>query len=375
LEPGKTKMKIALITINRSANYGAVLQAYATQKVLSQYGDVKIIDYHNKHLAHHLDLIRFSPDVHGILKFLHDMLRFPFRWIAVSRFRKFFDQYLKLTRRYTEDQLYRGEAGVFDVYVCGSDQIWNPDIVTENARIDPIFFLDFAPKDSEKISYASSIGHHHFSPSEQIEVKKYLENFSMVSTREADGLEKLKGLYRSGHIHHVLDPTMLLSKKDWKEHFDLHENLSNEKYILVYSVPRTELIREVINYVSKITGYRIVTIDQMLFPVGKTDKHIRTAGPVEFVDAFLNATFVITDSFHGTCFAVNFEKPFLSISAGKRSTRIRSLLAQLDLSSRLISSSHDLTEALIELDYEKPSVELNKNRQRCLNLLEKAFSV
>lgn len=368
-------MKIALITINRTANYGAVLQAYATQKVLSQYGDVKIIDYHNKHLAHHLDLIRFSPDVHGILKFLHDMLRLPFRWTAVSRFRKFFDRYLNLTHRYTADQLYQGKAGVFDVYVCGSDQIWNPDIVTETAQIDPIFFLDFAPKDAEKMSYASSIGHHHFSASEQIEVKKYLENFSMVSTREADGLEKLNGLYRSGPIHHVLDPTMLLSKKEWKEHFDLSEDLSNEKYILVYSVPRTKLIKEAISYVSKITGYRIVTIDQMLFPVGKTDKHIRTAGPVEFVEAFLNATFVITDSFHGTCFAVNFEKPFLSISAGKRSTRIRSLLAQLDLSSRLISSSHDLTEVSIELDYEKPSEELSKNRRRCLALLEKPFSV
>ncbi|ERS87029.1 hypothetical protein Q667_15770 [Marinobacter sp. C1S70] len=366
-------MRIALVTIHRTANYGAVLQAYATQKILAKYGEVKIVNYKNSYLDHHLNLIRFDISLHGILKFSHDLLRLPYRSIAVWKFRRFFSEFLNLTQAYSARDLFQGKAGQFDIYICGSDQIWNPDIVSENREIDPIFFLGFAPKNAKKISYASSIGHHHFSCEEKKVVKELLSGFSMVSTREVDGIEKLHGLVGSNRVNHVVDPTLLLTKDDWKQSLNLSEDEVEDRYILVYSVPRTELLKQAIDYVAQKTGWQVICVDQMLFPAGKVDKHVRTADPREFVKLFLDASFVITDSFHGTCFAVNFSKPFVSVSAGKRSNRMQSLLAQVGLSERLISSYDELASVSVEMDWEEASKNLAESRSESLEFIE--FSV
>ena len=208
-------MKIALITIHNANNYGAVLQAYATKKVLSQYGEVSTIDYDNRFLAHHLDLIRFAPSVHGMKMLIHDLLRLPSRVRAVKRFRTFVNENMNLSKKLSADELIKGKAGEFEVYVCGSDQIWNPSIVNPDNRIDPIFFLSFAPKEAKKISYASSIGHHHFNDEEKEEVRNLLEDFTTISTRESDGVVKLQEILPDREINHVLDPTLLLSKEEW----------------------------------------------------------------------------------------------------------------------------------------------------------------
>lgn len=331
-------MKIALITIHRTVNYGAVLQAYATKEVLSQYGEVSMIDYDNRFLAHHIDLLRFEPTVHGALKLAHDLLRLPYRISAIAKFRHFIHMNFNLTPRLTAEELMDGKAGVFDVYVCGSDQIWNPEIVSADKTIDPIFFLAFAPKEAKKLSYASSIGHHHYTDEEKRQVKELLKDFAMITTRESDGVKKLSEILPGKEIHHVLDPTLLLSKEEWLKALDIKLKEPKEKYILVYSVPRTMLIRKAVEYYSKKLGLKVVAIDQMLFPLTKVDKHVRTAGPKEFVQLFANAEFVITDSFHGTCFAVNFGKPFVSVSPGKSANRIENLLALIEMPERLIQS-------------------------------------
>lgn len=366
-------MRIALVTIHRTANYGAVLQAYATQKILAKYGEVKIVNYKNSYLDHHLNLIRFDISLHGILKFAHDLLRLPYRSIAVWKFRRFFSEFLNLTQAYSARELFQGKAGQFDIYICGSDQIWNPDIVSENREIDPIFFLGFAPKNAKKISYASSIGHHHFSCEEKKVVKELLSGFSMVSTREVDGIEKLDGLVGSNRVNHVVDPTLLLTKDDWKQSLNLGEDEVEDKYILVYSVPRTELLKQAVDYIAQKTGWQVICVDQMLVPAGKVDKHVRTADPREFVKLFLDASFVITDSFHGTCFAVNFSKPFVSVSAGKRSNRMQSLLAQVGLNERLISSYDELASVSVEMDWEEASKNLAESRSESLEFIE--FSI
>jgi hypothetical protein len=342
------KYKIALLTIHNANNYGAILQAYASQKVLSRYGEVRTIDYDNKYLSHHLDLIRFSFSTHGIKMLAHDLLRLPYRIQVVSKFKKFVKSNLNLTQKLSSEELMKGEAGHFDMYICGSDQIWNPEIVNPDKQIDPIFFLYFAAKGTKKISYASSIGNHHYTDEEKIEVKKLLQDFT-ISTRESDGVKKLSEILPDKKISHVLDPTLLLSKDEWLESLNINPE-PKEKYILVYSVPRTELIREAVDFYAKKLNIKVVAIDQMLFPLTKVNRHIKNAGPKEFIELYANASFVITDSFHGTCFAINFGKPFVSISAGKRSNRIVSLLSLLDLDERLVSKEEELKKISFEID-------------------------
>lgn len=367
-------MKIALITIHRTGNYGAVLQAYATKKILSRYGEVSTVDYDNRHLAHHLDLLRFNFSARGVMMLGHDLLRLPYRIRAVNKIRKFLNENMNLTPRLKERDLIQGKAGEFDIYVCGSDQIWNPEIVSESGQIDPIFFLSFAPQGSTKISYASSIGHHAFSISEKKQVSDLLKDFTLVTTRESDGVVKLSEILPGKDVYHVLDPTLLLTMEEWYDAFNIEPKLDRDKYILLYSVPRTPLIKKAVGFFEKKLGFQVVAIDQMLFPLTKADTHIRDAGPREFIDLFANAEFVITDSFHGTCFALNFGKNFVAISPENRSNRIASLLNALNCSERMINHEDQFLSYNLSANSELQGEFLKSSRINSLDLLCRSIS-
>ncbi len=367
-------MKIALITIHKVTNYGAVLQAYATKIALSKYGKVSTIDYHSQHLAHHMDMIRFELSVHGVKMLAHDLLNLPQRYRLLSRFKKFIELNMNLTSQVNSVQLEKGELNHFDIYVCGSDQIWNPGVVTSEGNIDSIFFLSFVKNMGKKFSFASSIGHHQYSETEKAEVKNLLSDFKMISVRESDGQKKLQEILPERDIHHVVDPTLLLSKKEWYTDFKIEDNEPKEKYILVYSVPRTELIKKAIEFFSKKLNLKVVAIDRMLLPITKVDKHVRTAGPKEFIELYAKASFVITDSFHGTCFAVNFEKPFACISANERANRQESLLSLLGIKERLMYKEDDFLNLAPEVDYDNVTKKLAKIRDESLNYIELAIN-
>ena len=166
-----------------------------------------------------------------------------------------------------------------------------------------------------------------------------------------------------------------MSKNEWYSNFNIKELEPKEKYILVYSVPRTELIKKAIKFFSKELNLKVVTIDRMLIPITKVDKHIRTAGPDEFIKLYSNASFVITDSFHGTCFAVNFEKPFACISANERANRQESLLTLLGIRERLMYKEEDFLNLSLELNYENITPKLKALREDSLNYIELAMSI
>jgi len=367
-------MKILLVTIHNANNYGAVLQAYATHSILSQCGIVSTLDYNNRYLAHHLDLIRFAPTLHGLKMFIHDVLRLPYRFVVISKFKKFIREGQNLTSKLTSKDLMTGGAGNYDAYVCGSDQIWNPEIVSPTKTIDPIFFLEFCKSNAKKISYASSVGHHSFTDDEKVHVKRLLKDFSLISTRESDGVAKLSEILPDREIHHVLDPTLLLTKNEWVSVLGLHLAIPKEKYLLVYTVPRSGLIKKAVKYYAKKLNLKVVAIDQMLWPISNVDMHMKSAGPKEFVELFCNAEFVVTDSFHGVCFAVNFSKPFVAVSAGKRANRISSLLSVLNLNETLVSSEAEFSKTTLKFDFNLISEKLNNEREKSKKILLDSLS-
>ena len=362
-------MKIALITIHNANNYGAGLQAYATKKVLSEYGKVTTINYNNRHLSRHLDLLRFEFSIRGLKMLTHDIIRLPYRYKAVKKFKAFINENMNLTKKLSSDELMHGKADSFDVYVCGSDQIWNPEIVSKERKINTIFFLEFAQKGAKKLSYASSIGHHIYNDIEKKEVSKLLDDFNLITVRESDGVKKIEEIFPNRKIHQALDPTLLLSKEEWLKTFNIKLKEPREKYILVYSVPRTRLIKQAIDFYADKLNMKVIAIDQMFFPISKQiDHHIRDAGPREFIELYANASFIITDSFHGTCFAVNFGKPFVSIAPGNRTNRIDSLLTILNINERLIKSVDELKNASLNISDNKI---LKKLRDKQKTLIEK----
>ncbi|MGA1941043.1 polysaccharide pyruvyl transferase family protein [Arcobacter sp. YIC-310] len=347
-------MKIAIITVHRANNYGAVLQAYATQKVLSEIGESKIIDYNNRYISFRLDLIRYHKSLGLIanLKFIiHDILRIFSRYKAVKKFNSFISSYMNLTNNFSSKDLIDGKANGFDVYVCGSDQIWNPEIATPQKKIDANYFLKFVQKGSKKLSYASSFGHHKLTGNEQLEVKELLNDFDLVSVREKDAKEMLESFIKDKEINHVLDPTLLLNKQEWLDTFELKEHNNYGDYILLYTAPRSELLKKAVAYFSKKLGLKVISIDQSFFPLANVDIHIKDAGPKEFIDYFANAKFIITDSFHGVCFSINFRKSFVAVAPGKKSNRLTSLLSLLNLDTNLVSSMKEFEFINCELDY------------------------
>ncbi len=367
-------MKIALITIHKVTNYGAILQAFATTKVLSRYGEVKTLDYQNKYLTSHLHLMRFKPSVKGIKMLIHDILNFQNRSRLTSKFNKFIREQFDLSVALTSEELIMGNAGYFDVYICGSDQIWNPKIISPTNTIDPIYFLTFAREGAIKISYASSMGNYSFSDIEQQELRQLLQNFHSISIREKEGKNLLDMVFPDKEIRQVVDPTLLLSRTDWLTTFQITDTPLQKPYILIYSVPRTQLIRRAITFFKEKLKLPVIAIDKMLIPMKNVDQSVRSAGPREFINLYANASFVITDSFHGTCFSVNFETPFICIPATIKANRQEGLLAALGLKDRIVYEESGFDCLSTHLDYREPREKLKKLRQDSLDYLNDAFS-
>ena len=367
-------MKIGLITIHNANNYGAILQTFALQKILCTYGKVEVIDYNNKHISISLDLLRMKFSLHGLLGIGKDIFRLYPRKKVIKKFKQFSSKYINVTEEFDSNSIQSNKKlNNYDVYIAGSDQIWNPTCISENCRIDDIYFLSFAPKNTKKISYASSIGNHIYSESEKEQVINLLNDFHAISVREKDGKTQLENILNQ-EIKHVLDPTLLLSKEEWINTLDIKENTTHkEKYILVYSVPKSPLIRSAVGYYSKKLALKVISIDQGLSPGATVDEHIRDAGPLDYLELFLNAEFIITDSFHGTCFSVNFEKQFISVSPGVHSNRIESFLFLIGLENRIVKSEEDFDSVNKLIDFEKINMNLRSERDKSLYYLNKAL--
>lgn len=362
-------MKIALITIQNANNYGAITQAFAMQEVLKRYGEVDIINYENRHISRSFDLVRFKPDFHGLLGAGKDLFRLFPRYRAIKKFKDFIDDKFNLTESFTHEDLVAGKVADYDVYVAGSDQIWNPVCVNDKGQIDTGYFLDFAPSEAKKISFASSIGGHKYSEVEAASVKQLLSRFEHLAVREKDTQIYLKKLLNRP-VKHVLDPTLLLDKQDWLNAVGVASDAERVGYILLYTVPKVSLINDAVNYFAKKLNLKVISLEQGLTAGAKVNKQIRDAGPKEFIELFANASFVITDSFHGTCFALNFEKPFVAVSPGKHSNRIESLLNLVGLDDQLLKDGNEISKKPVEMDMNTAIERLNVAREESMNYLE-----
>lgn len=363
-------MKIGLITIHNSCNYGAVLQTFATQEFLGKYGNVEIINYHNSYTDKTIQLLRLGTKPRDVLRLGKDILRFFPKLRILKKFRSFFVANYKLSGPRTKNLAGLGDR--YDVLVCGSDQIWNPEIISENKALDPNYFLNFT-KTGKKISYASSMGSHLYSKSELKEVQGHLENFSSISVRELDSAKSLSK-YLGKNVEHVLDPTLLLDRKEWTSKLNCESANEQPGYILIYVLRKNKILDQAVSIVARALKLDVIVIDQDPFTSIKCNQHIKDAGPKEFIDLFLNASFVVTNSFHGTAFSVNFEKPFIVTPPPTGLNRIMSFLESVGASDRAISSTDEI-KAIIDrgIDYSNITTKLNSQREKSKQYLINAL--
>lgn len=254
---------------------------------------------------------------------------------------------LKLTSICYCSKDYRNSAKEFDALVCGSDQIWNP----VSTAYHDFYWLGFCDK-GKKFSYAPSMGTKPLSVSEGEIIEAYLEGFTAISVREeksADILNSLKGI--TSHVETVLDPTLLLEVQEWEKfaRSAQTERVMEDGYLFAYLLrPTEEQCRQIRKYASskelKIVTYPLLEemrVSDELAAWG--DERIFTDGPREFLYRILNASCVVTDSFHCTLFSILFQKElFVFRKANSDKTqfeRIKNLLSVFELEDRVVNST------------------------------------
>ena len=295
-------MKICTITCQNADNHGARLQCYALVKHLQKQGhSVSVIDYRPYYMRGPRLWYWAGTSIREWAKLF---LQFHVRIRKVWRhqcFDNFSKKYIPLTRIYHSIEELREDPPGADIYIAGSDQIWN---TTFPNGTDPGYYLDFGPKEVQRESFAASFATSEIVPSAREFVKENLKRFDKITVREQSALKILEDLGCHGTLQE--DPVFLLSAEEWNEIAD--GTGEGEKYVLVYDFYADQKIREEAQLLAKEKALKIYAICP--HELRYADKNFVYAGPETFVSLIKNASYVVSNSFHGTVFAMIYHVPF-----------------------------------------------------------------
>ena len=351
-------MKIGIITFINTLNFGASLQAYALQEVLKKYGnDAEVIQYTNN-LIEEKENNSKKKNIKSIYKEI--IMGKGLRNKAKS-FESFEHQNINFGMK-LNDSTKQDVNNNYDMFITGSDQVWNPEIT----KFDWTYFLDFVTDKEKKVSYAPSFGITKFPENEKETAKKYLQEFKAVSVREEAGREIIKGISNQ-NAEVVVDPTLLLNKEEWESKIKFKPDLKH--YILVYLPHNKKLAFNFVNKLKKKTGLPVVYLS--ISPkIQMGVKTIYDASPDEFLGWIKNADYVVTGSFHGTAFSINLNKQFFYESNNK-SSRVGNLVKITGTEDRNITNPNIIDKTI---DYSIVNEKLNNERQKSLEWLKEAIT-
>ncbi len=363
-------MKTGLITFYHIHHYGAFLQAYATQQAVEDLGsDCEIINYY---VNQNNDLFQKPGSVHAAASDVHTALHYRALRARYDRFEAMTRDHLHITKhRYESFEELKQDCPVYDVYLSGSDQIWNPKIFP-SGRWAPAFFGAFAQ--GRKIAYAPSFGIPSVPDHMEQELRDYLDGFSHVAVRERQGQQIVREV-TGREVPVVLDPTLLLDRERWGTLAAAPQRQGG--YILCYCISKPGALTPYIQRLAAETGLPVVQLCGIRQKVVPGAECVLDAGPAEFLGWFQNASYVCTNSFHGTVFSVQFQKPFFttvapSEMAAPERSRTYSLLTTLGLTERIIGKG-DTASLLEDIDYEAVNARLGRERAASLAYLQAAL--
>jgi hypothetical protein len=366
-------MKIAILTFHRALNYGAVLQLHALSVVLKAKGcEVTVIDYRNKLIEKKYQSFPFyilfeRKNIFQSIKiFTRKILSISIQNKKREKFNQFISQTLQVDSRIANSG--KEIRDDFDVYLVGSDQVWNNFIT---GGFDEAYFLKFPiKKDVVKASYAASLerSNHQFIKKNKEVFLSGLNNLDMISVRE-NQIEKLIKSISDKQVTTVLDPTLLLSSKDY---LNLIKEPKERGYVLVYHLSTNKDLLISADKIAKENKLNIIEIYAGINPYISGDRYKQDLSPSEFLGYFKFADFVITSSFHGTCFSIIFKKQFYVIS-NHSSDRQEYLLESLNIFDRMISS-HTMVDINKTVDFLKVSKELDELKKQSINFIDQVLT-
>lgn len=382
--------KIGIITYFYYYNYGTMLQGYALQKVMEREGNGKfsseIIDcrFGEKDLSFwyyfKIRVRRFFIYFTEIKKVIatfkkRDLTNAKYREENNQK-RQLFDDFVKhccsmseVTYQQSSD-LYP-QPPIYDIYVTGSDQTWSPKVGLRDS-----LFLGFAPKDKVKAAYAPSIGVATYSSEEEQYVREHLKEYQFVSCREKHGAEILQNL-SSVKVETVLDPTLLMRAEEWRNIAIKPE--VPDKYILCYFIGERMYYRDFAKQLSKQLNLPLVFIPGSNTDMKSENHLVWKSGPREFLGLIDNAEVVLTDSFHGTIFSINFRRNFYCFikhegAKAMDNMRIIDILGRLGQSDRLLTEYAGNEIAYTPVDYTTTDSLLQEERERSESFINKILA-
>ena len=356
-------MNIALITIWHIGNYGAEMQAYATYKALKMLGHtVSLVDFRlddSKNVSTRIKIIK------KIERITPSYLKFKHFW------KKCFNNDVV---RYTSLDELRNNPPIADMYLVGSDQVWNESITRDKG---PLYFLDFGDNATFRASFSSSIGTNQWNSSNYLKeiAKKRLKTFCGISCRELTAVEVIKKEFEVDHVYNTLDPTLLFLN------YDEITGIIQERRTLAYYPLHADDVRLIplCNKLSKkldlelynVNPYTNIPFTNLTWNRNSVNKWIRSIA---------ESNFVVTQSFHGMAFSLIYQKQFIviNISNNGRQSRIIDLLKLLNLEERYFNSIEeasniDFTKNII--NYEDVNNRLNVLRAKSFEYLKMITSL
>lgn len=333
-------MKVYTQTWYRGNNYGSVLQAYALPEVIRSLGyECEVLAY----APTKLEQWRLKILYHGVRATIEYKINERAMKHAkngdhevidnLQVFDEFRKNYMHITVPCSDAaSIYRicSEKAIF---ICGSDQIWNP------YNFNPAYFLNFVKDSKRKIAYAPSFGVEVLPNYSKKAIAKEVSTFAAVSVREKRGAELIKDL-TGKEVKVAVDPTMLLSVDSWSSL--LAERKVEKPYLFCYFLSRNDAYFEAAKEIAQMYNLELKVLPMVAADFAKEETIKEPIGPREWLGLVKNASFVLTDSFHCTLFAIRFHRQFYVLQrfadGDKRgqNSRIKTLLNMTELNDRLL---------------------------------------
>ena len=371
-------MKIGILTLPLHTNYGGILQAYALQTALQRMGhNVVVFDtpktqkaplspvVYAKRLAHKL----LKDKSTRILQEKHYNSTFP---IIAQHTQRFAQKYIN---RYIVESLSKADKNDFDAIVVGSDQIWRPIYFCTpfKSKAEDSFLAFTKGWNIKRISYAASFGvdHWEFTKQQTAKCKEAIAMFNAVSVREDAAVIQCKEHFGVDATH-VVDPTMLLNKEDYIALIEQENEPISKGTLFKYILDETPEKRTLVDNVAKELNLEPFAVK----PSDKGKPEERIYPPITaWLRAFLDAKFVVCDSFHGVVFSIIFNKPFIVIGNESRGmSRFNSLLKMFSLQERMITKIENVDICKKPIDWEVVNATRSHLQAECIEFLRSNLS-
>ena len=365
-------MVVNVITRHAPTNYGSLLQAIATQRVIMNLGhECRIINYIPKcETGVRMAITQLEQKTkwnrNPIKKAIYLMVAEPETLLMDRKFLAMRKKYLlmgpccattgELKKLYAEKK--------DEVFLTGSDQVWGP---ISTGHYDPTYFLDFVPKSSRKLAFAASFGKAIFDEQTLKEYGVLLKKYDSLAVRENVAVELLKKMDISAK--QVLDPTLLMDADAWSEY--VKPMKKPEKYVLVYQIhANSDLDHYAVKFAEK-AELPLLRVSPLLHQAKRSGKFVYCPDISGFLDLVKNAAYMVTDSFHGTAFAINFNTQFVEVLPNTgTSSRNQSILELTGLTDRIVRDLNDFSYIDQEIDFKEANEKIGTSRIESIRILE-----